>query len=244
MTTVHAFEARPRVSAMTDGADREAAKRNAGEAAAAEVEDGTVVGLGTGSTAAHAIRALGRAVDAGLDVRGVATSYQSRTLAREVGVPLAGLDEVERLDLTIDGADQVADGDLLKGGGAAHAREKVVAAASDRLAIVVDESKLAPLLDAAVPLAVLPAARTTLAASVRALGGEPTLREAAGKDGPVVTDNGNLVLDADFGTIEDPAGLADRLSSLPGLVEHGLFVGMADVLYVGSADGVRTEEPA
>ena len=232
--------------------DREAAKRRAGETAAEAVEDGMAVGLGTGSTAAFAIRAVGRAVDDGLDVRGVPTSFQSRALAREAGIPLVGLDEVDGLDLTIDGADQVAVGGgggessdlpLVKGGGAAHAREKVVAAASDRLLVVVDESKLADRLDAPVPLAVLPEAWSPVAGAVRDLDGEPALREGTGKDGPVVTDDGNLVLDCDFGPIEDPGALAGSLSTVPGVVEHGLFVGMADAVYVGAEDGVEVREP-
>jgi len=225
---------------MKAGGGSEEAKRRAGESAAEAVADGMVVGLGSGSTAAHAVRALGREVDAGLDVRGVPTSFQSRELAREVGVPLVGLDEVSTLDLAIDGADQVAGRDLVKGGGAAHAREKIVDAAAERFLVVVDPSKQADALDHPVPVEVLPDARTTVADGVRELGGDPTLRMAVAteKDGPVVTDNGNLVLDCEFGRIAEPAALAADLSALPGAVEHGLFVGMADELHVGSADGV------
>jgi ribose 5-phosphate isomerase A len=218
----------------------DAAKRRAGEHAAERVTDGDVVGLGTGSTAAHAIRALGRAVDDGLDVRGVATSYASRDLARDVGVPLTALDAVERLDVAIDGADQVDDDlALIKGGGAAHAREKVVDAAAERFVVVVDPSKETPELDHPVPVEILPDARATVRRALRDLGGTPTLRAAERKDGPVVTDNGNLVLDADFGTVADPATLATELSAIPGVVEHGLFVGMADEVHVGGADGVK-----
>ena len=221
----------------TGGSDD--AKRAAGESAADAVEDGMVVGLGTGSTAAHAIRAIGRAVDGGLDVRGVPTSFQSRELAKEVGVPLAALDEVDSIDLAVDGADQFSGPHLVKGGGAAHAREKVVDAAADRLLVVADPSKAAQLLDHPVPVEVLPDARTTVADDVRALGGAPTLRDAEAKDGPVVTDNGNLVLDCEFGTISRPAELAADLAAIPGAVEHGLFVGMADEIHVGSDDGVE-----
>jgi ribose 5-phosphate isomerase A len=224
----------------TGGSDT--AKRNAGESAADLVTDGMVVGLGTGSTAAHAIRALGRAVDGGLDVRGVATSFASRELARESGIPLADLDEVGGIDIAIDGADQVADGNLVKGGGAAHAREKIVDTAADRFVVVVDPSKEAERLDRAVPLEVLPAARETVAAAVRSAGGDPTLRSAERKDGPVVTDNGNLVLDCEFGPIDAPAGLARTLSETPGVVEHGLFVDVADEVHVGTDDGVTVRE--
>ncbi|QLG28481.1 ribose-5-phosphate isomerase RpiA [Halorarum halophilum] len=219
----------------TDGS--EAAKRTAGESAADLVSDGDLVGLGTGSTAAHAIRRLGDRVDSGLDVAGVATSYQSRELAREVGVPLESLADVSRIDVAIDGADQVADGNLVKGGGAAHTREKVVDAAADRFVVVVDDSKVADVLSHPVPVEVLPDARATVAETVRDAGGDPELRAAERKDGPVVTDNGNLVLDCDFGSVTEPAALARRLSGIPGVLEHGLFVGLADELHVGDADG-------
>ena len=222
----------------TGGSD--AAKRRAGEAAAERVDDGTVVGLGTGSTTAHAIRALGRAVDGGLDVSGIPTSYQSRAIAREVGIPLTTLDDATP-DVAIDGADQFAGGDLVKGGGAAHAREKVVDASADRLLVVADESKRADRLDAPVPVEVLPDAAPTVETALRDLGGDPTLRAAEHKDGPVVTDNGNLVLDCAFGAIDAPGDLAATLSALPGCVEHGLFVGLADAVYVGSDDGVSVE---
>jgi ribose 5-phosphate isomerase A len=222
----------------TTGGD-DAAKRRAGEHAAGLVEDGSVVGLGTGSTAAHAIRALGRAVGSGLDVVGVPTSYASADLAREVGVPVRTLDDVPGVDLAIDGADQVAGLDCIKGGGAAHAREKLVDAAADRLVIVVDPSKEADRLDRSVPVELFPEARGPVSAALRGLGGEPELRQAERKDGPVVTENGNLVMDCAFGPIAEPAGLAAELSAVPGVVEHGLFVGLADDVVVGSADGVE-----
>lgn len=215
-----------------------AAKRRAGRSAAEAVEDGQVVGLGTGSTAAHAIRAIGDAVADGLDVRGVPTSFQSRQLAIEAGIPLVELDEIDGVDLAIDGADQVADGQLIKGGGAAHAREKIVDAAADRLLVVVDPGKLADRLDRSVPVEVLPAARPVVEDRIAALGGDPTLRSAERKDGPVVTDNGNVVLDCEFGPIDAPAELAAELSGVPGVVEHGLFVDLADEVHVGREDGV------
>ncbi len=219
----------------------EEAKRRAGERAAAAVEDGMVVGLGTGSTAAHAVRALGREVDAGLDIEGIPTSFQSRELAREEGIPLTTLDEATP-DLAIDGADQVAGGDLIKGGGAAHTREKIVDSAADRLLVVADPTKEAEVLDAPVPLEVVPDARQTVSGAVREHGGEATLRAAECKDGPVVTDNGNLVLDCEFGTIDSPDERAATLSAIPGVVEHGLFVGIADEIYVGTDEGVRVRE--
>jgi ribose 5-phosphate isomerase A len=230
----------------------DAAKRRAGESAAATVDDGDVVGLGTGSTTAHAIRRLGERVDAGLDVRGVPTSFASRELAADAGIPLLDLDEAvgpdgPGIDVAVDGADQVAvgrgdeptPGPLIKGGGAAHAREKLVDAAADRFLVVADPSKERPVLDRSVPVEVLPAGRSVVAEAVRAAGGEPTLRRAERKDGPVVTDNGNLVLDCAFGEISAPARLATTLSETPGVVEHGLFVGLADEVHVGTASAVQ-----
>jgi ribose 5-phosphate isomerase A len=237
---------------MKTSGGSDAAKRRAGESAAAAVDDGDVVGLGTGSTAAHAIRRLGERVDAGLDVRGVPTSFASRELAADRGIPLLDLDEAvgpdaPGIDVAIDGADQVAVGDggeptagaLIKGGGAAHAREKLVDAAADRFLVVADPSKESVRLDRPVPVEALPAGRTAVAEAVRAAGGEPTLRAAERKDGPVVTDNGNLVLDCAFGEIAEPATLAATLSATPGVVEHGLFVDLADEVHVGTESGVR-----
>ncbi|MWV41871.1 ribose-5-phosphate isomerase RpiA [Natrialba sp. INN-245] len=232
----------------TEGGSREA-KRRAGERAAEEVDDGDVVGLGTGSTAAHAIRAIGRAVDDGLTVRGIPTSFQSRQLALEVGIPLSCLDAVDGIDIAIDGADQIADdpdasgfGALVKGGGGAQTREKLVDSAADRFVVVADPSKLSDTLEQSVPLEVLPDAHALVADEIRRIGGEPTLRDATHKDGPVVTDNGNLLLDCAFGEIDAPDELATRLSSVPGVVEHGLFVGMADAAYVGTDEGVEIRE--
>jgi len=218
----------------------DAAKRAAGKSAADAVSDGMVVGLGTGSTAAHAIRELGRQVDAGLDIEGIPTSFQSRELAREAGIPLTTLDDATP-HLAIDGADQVADGQLIKGGGAAHAREKLVDSAADRLLIVADPTKEADVLDHPVPVEMIPDARQTVASRVRELGGEPKLRAAERKDGPVVTDNGNLVLDCDFGAIADPAALGAALSRIPGVLEHGLFIDLADEIHCGTDDGVRID---
>jgi ribose 5-phosphate isomerase A len=217
-----------------------AAKRRAGRRAAEAVEDGQVVGLGTGSTAAHAIRAMG---ERDVSVRGVPTSFQSRQLAIEAGIDLVDPDEVAGIDLAIDGADQIAGADLLKGGGAAHAREKVIDAAADRLLVVADPRKVVEVVDDPVPVEVLPVARASVADSVAAAGGEPRLRSAECKDGPVVTDNGNLVLDCAFGRVDDPAERARWLSALPGAVAHGLFVGMADAVYVGRSDGVEVLTP-
>jgi len=229
---------------MDEEDSRAAQKRRAGRRAATFVADGDVVGLGTGSTAAAAIEALGDAVADGLSIRGIPTSYQSRARALEGGIPVTALDAVDEIDVAIDGADQVADGTLIKGGGGAHAREKIVDAAAERFVVVVDPSKEAARLSHPVPLEVLPSARPPVMDAVRELGGTPELRDAEAKDGPVITEQGNLVLDCDFGPIEEPAALARRLAGVPGVVEHGLFVGLADEIVVGGPDGVRVRTTA
>ncbi len=228
----------------TGGAD--AHKRAAGESAANTVTDGDVVGLGTGSTAAHAIRALGDAIDSGQQIRGVPTSYETRKVAREVGIPLLTLNETvgpdaPGIDVAIDGADQIADGTLIKGGGAAHTREKVVDTAAARFLVVADTSKETDTLDHPVPIEVLPEARQTVSARLRQLGGDPKVRPAVQKDGPVITEHGNLVVDCAFGQIDTPESLSRDLTAVPGVFEHGLFVDMVDEVHVGTTDGVRVD---
>lgn len=217
-------------------------KRRAGRRAAEVVADGDVVGLGSGSTAGEAIRALGERVADGLDIVGVPTSHQAADLAREAGVPVRALADVPGVDVAIDGADQVAGLELIKGGGGAHAREKVVDSAADRFLVVVDDGKLADRLHRPVPVEFLPDARPTVADRLRELGGEPVVRTGTAIGGPSVTDNGNHVIDCAFGEIHDPAGLASELAGIPGVLEHGLFVGRADAIYVGEADGVAIRE--
>lgn len=224
-----------------DEAEQEQAKRRAGESAANAVPDDAVVGLGTGSTAAYAIDRLGERVAGGLDLRGIPTSHQARRRAQTAGIPLTTLDE-HTPEVAIDGADQVADGALLKGGGAAHVREKVVAAAADRLVIVVDLTKLREQLAGRVPVAVVPAARRPVADAVSVTGGEPTLRQAAHKDGPVVTDDGALVVDCLFDPIHNPGALATDLDTIPGVIGHGLFVGLADEIRVGTPTDLRVQQ--
>ena len=218
--------------------EREAMKKRAGESAASLVEDGDVVGLGTGSTAAYAIRELGRRVDEGLDIHGVPTSHGARALAVEEGVPLTSLD-VATPDVAIDGADAFdASLNLVKGGGAAHAREKVVARSAERVVIVADETKEREELDVPVPLEVLDFAVPHVRERVEELGGEFALRESGGKDGPVVTDNGNVVADAEFDR-QDAPELAEEIDGVTGVVEHGLFVDIADEVRLGTENGVE-----
>lgn len=213
------------------------AKKAAGEQAAAVVEDRMVVGLGTGSTAAFAIEALGRRVKAGLIIKGIPTSYQSELLAVNCGIPLTTIAQDPVVDLALDGADQV-DGNLyaIKGGGAAHTSEKIIACSARRFIVLVDHNKVVDILDHPVPLEIIPKALALVTRQVLELGGKPVLRMAVKKDGPVITDNGNFVVDADFGKISDPESLALKLSCCVGVIEHGIFDN-ADEVYVGRPDG-------
>ncbi|MCK8783595.1 ribose-5-phosphate isomerase RpiA [Roseomonas sp. NAR14] len=217
-------------------------KRAAAEAAAALAEDGMVVGLGTGSTAAWAIAALGERVRRGLRILGIPTSERSAAQARTLGIPLTGFDRHARLDLAIDGADEVEPGtlDLVKGLGGALLREKIVAAASARLVIAVDEGKLVARLGsrAPVPVEVVDFGREATAAHLAALGAEPALRR--GEDGVAFrSDGGNPILDCRFGPIGDAGALETALNRIPGVIENGLFVGRAAAVAVGGAGGVR-----
>lgn len=224
------------------------AKELAGKKAAEYVTDGTVVGLGTGSTTAYAIEELGRRVrEERLNIIGIPTSYQAAYLARQSGIPVRSLDDVDRIDMALDGADEVdPEKNLIKGGGAAHTQEKVVDSLADRFIVVVDDSKLVKRLGEkfAVPVEVLPMALGPVMARLKRMGGDPVLRMGVKKVGPVVTDQGNFVVDVRFPSIKDPEDLEMRLNNIPGCVENGLFVGLADVIIVGVRENgtVRTIE--
>jgi len=222
---------------------REEAKRRVALEAVKHVKDGFTVGLGSGSTAAYVIQEIGKKIrHEGLRVLGVPTSHQAMMLAVHHGVPLTTLDEHPELDLAIDGADQVdRELNLIKGGGGALTREKIVASAAKQFVIVADETKLVKRLGTnhPVPVEVLPFALPTVVAKMRKLGGKPVLREGKGKVGAVVTDNGNFVVDVDFGPIRAPKELDLKLKSISGVIENGLFVGMADIVYLGKPDGVE-----
>ncbi len=211
-------------------------KQAAGELAAQLAKDSMVIGLGTGSTAAYAIKELGRRVASGLKILGVPTSYQSAFLAAENGIPLTTLDEHPVLDIAIDGADQIAKFTAIKGGGAAHTREKIVALSAEKFVVVVDESKVTDVLNHPVPLEVLPFARKLVEKQVAGLGGKTELRMGIKKDGPVISDNGNFIMDADFGKIDDPYSLDDALSHCSGIVEHGIFTNV-NAVFIGKKDG-------
>ena len=221
-------------------------KRQAAARALEEVRDGMKLGLGTGSTAKHFVELLGEKVRAGLKVIGVPTSEATRADAERCAVPLATLDEIDRLDLTVDGADEVDHAlNLIKGGGGALLREKIVAAASDRMIVIADDSKwVDPLGRFPLPIEVVPfglgATRHAIKTAFTTAGvaGELTVRE--GKDGHAfVTDGGHWIVDAHLGRISDAPRLAALLAAIPGVVEHGLFIGLASTAILAGAQGIR-----
>jgi ribose 5-phosphate isomerase A len=214
-------------------------KEQAARASLKYVRDGQIVGLGSGSTATLAIRFLGERVRAGLNIRGIPSSVQSRELALELGIPLTTFDEYQQIDVTIDGADEFDPAlNLIKGGGGAMLREKVVASASKQLVIVTDSSKQVSTLGRfPLPVEVIGFAEPLVAKKIGDLGATVTRRkDSSGKT--YVTDEGHHILDCRFGQIPDPPGLARTLSEMPGVVEHGLFVGMASVVLMAKENAV------
>jgi ribose 5-phosphate isomerase A len=223
----------------------DAQKRAAAEAAVAQIQDGMIVGLGTGSTALLALDALAKRVRQGLRVTGVPTSEHIAARARELNIALTTLNDHPHLDLDVDGADEVERGslNLIKGKGGALLREKIVAAASTRFIVIADESKLVDRLGekTAIPVEVARFGWKATAGKVEALGCRPALRHNPdGSD--FLSDGGNFILDCSFGPIADSQALARELDSIVGLMEHGLFLGMASVAIIGEADGVSTHE--
>ncbi len=221
-----------------------AGKIKAAEAALSEVKDGMVIGIGTGSTVAFFIEMLGKKIaKEKLKIIGVPTSYQSAYLATEAGIPLTTLDEHPVLDLAVDGTDEVdRDLNLIKGGGAALTREKIVDSAAKRFVVIADASKYVEVLGAkfALPIEVMPIARKTAMKRIGLLGGEPKLRDGGDrKDGPCVSDNGNFIVDAKFKAIKDARALECELKRIPGIVEVGLFVNVAHAAYLGDEKGVK-----
>jgi len=224
---------------------QEDAKKRVALEAVKHVKDGFVVGLGSGSTAAFAIQELGRMVkQKDLHILGVPSSSQAKILAVNSGIPLTTLDEHPVLDLTIDGADEVDKNlDMIKGGGGALTREKIVASSAKQVIIVADESKLVEKLGKfKVPIEVLPFALAPVTNAIKDLGGKPLLRESKGKVGAVVTDNGNYILDVDFGLIDNTKALDEKLKRIPGVIETGLFIGLTNRVYLGKFDGITQLE--
>ncbi|HVP25604.1 MAG TPA: ribose-5-phosphate isomerase RpiA [Methanomicrobiales archaeon] len=215
-------------------------KRAAGRSAADRVEEGMVVGLGTGSTVLFAMDRLAERIGEGFSITGIPTSYQAEIRARTLGIPLATLQDFPAPDIAIDGADQVDSGRrLVKGRGGALTREKIVAHAAKRLIIVVDQGKCVRQLAGIVPVEILPFALLPVFHAVGKLGAHPVLREGLGKDSPVVTENGNFILDCGFSEIPDPDTLEIDLDATPGVISSGLFTRVKEktVVVVGKADG-------
>lgn len=226
------------------------AKFNAAQAALDYVKDGMVVGLGTGSTSAHFVRLLGERVRQGLRVKGVPTSEATRNLAEQVGVPLLEISQVAAIDVDVDGADEIDPAfRLIKGGGGALLREKIVAAASKQMVVIADEAKWVGTLGV-FPLPVevtrfgfaLTVQRIRDALRETECGGHEALLRVSGKaNEPVITDGGNYIIDAHAERIADAEGLASRLQAIPGVVEHGLFIGLATTVILGKAKGVEVK---
>ena len=209
------------------------------KAAVDQIEDGMVLGLGSGSTAALMIKSLGEKLKEGSlrDIVGVTTSFQGEVLATQLGIPLKAFSAVSQIDLAIDGADEVDPAfQLIKGGGACHVQEKLVASLADRFVVVVDSTKIVKKLnlDFKLPVEVLPSAWQLVQKRIKSLGAEASLRMATKKAGPIVTDQGNLVLDVAFSNgIEDPEALEKQLNNFPGVLENGLFINLTDEVLVG-----------
>jgi ribose 5-phosphate isomerase A len=229
---------------------REREKELAAEAAVAQVQDGMTVGLGTGSTAAYALKALGRRISQGLRIRAVPSSRWAETLAREVGIPVVTFADVTRLDVTLDGTDEFDPGlSLVKGGGGALFREKIVAAASGRLWILADSSKRVAVLGKfPLPVEVNPFGWQVAARRIAELGAQVGLRQTGaggaaasggGSPQPFVSDNGGYILNCAFGTIPDPAGLEAKLRRIVGVLETGLFVNMAETVFLAEGETVK-----
>jgi ribose 5-phosphate isomerase A len=222
--------------------DMDALKRQAAARALEQVQDGMKLGLGTGSTAKHFVDLLGERVKGGLTVIGVPTSEATRIQAEACGIPLTTLDDIDHLDITVDGADEAdSDLNLIKGGGGALLREKIVAAASDRMIVIADDSKWVPKLGRfPLPIEVIPFG---LGATRRAIEGVFAQCGLSGEDGHAfVTDGSHWIVDAKLGTITDAPRLAALLGAIPGVVEHGLFIGLARTVVLAGSDGIRVVE--
>ncbi|RAP48764.1 MAG: ribose 5-phosphate isomerase A [Methanosphaera sp. rholeuAM6] len=219
--------------------DSDLLKQNVGKQASELIQDGQVVGLGTGSTTHHFIRYLGERVkNEELDILGIPTSFQSLILARESGIKITTLDEYD-INIAVDGADEVNPSlDLIKGGGAAHTLEKLVDSSADEFVVIVDDSKMVDSLGKfPVPLEIIPDSLRLVKNAVIEMGGVPELRMGIQKDGPVITDNGNFVLDTKFDDIENPYELEIELNTIPGVLENGIFAGITDKVIVGRENG-------
>lgn len=221
-------------------------KKNAGYRAAEYVQDGMVVGLGTGSTAKYAIERIGQRIEKeNLNIVGIPTSVETRRRAEKSGIKLVELDEAGKIDLTIDGADEVdPNKDLIKGGGGALLREKIIAFNSKKYIVIVDPSKMIDKLGISfdLPVEILPHWHKGITECVKKVGCDPKLRKKAGNRDVYRTDNGNYILDCSFGGIDDPEELSRRLTSIPGVIEDGLFLDIADQIIIGKENGFEERE--
>ncbi|WP_267384587.1 ribose-5-phosphate isomerase RpiA [Cyanobacterium sp. uoEpiScrs1] len=213
-------------------------KQEVGKAAVARVQSDSIVGLGTGSTTAYAIEHIGERLKSGdlKNIVGVTTSFQGEVLARKYGIPLTTLDVIDHIDIAIDGADEVdTQKNLIKGGGAAHTQEKIVDSLARFFIVVVDSNKLVDKLGSTclLPVEVIPKAVTPVMRQLEQMGGKPEIRMGVKKAGPVITDQGNLIIDVNFKEINDPENLEVTINNIPGVLENGLFVGITDSVLVG-----------
>lgn len=216
-------------------------KENVGKKAADLIKDGQIVGLGTGSTTHYFIRHLGERIkNEELNILGIPTSYQSLIIAREAGINTTTLDEYD-IDVAVDGADEVdANLNLIKGGGAAHTLEKLVDSSAKKFIVIVDDSKMVDQLgEFPVPIEIIPEALRIVKESLVDMGGKPELRMGVQKDGPVITDNGNFIVDTKFDAIRNPQKLEKELNILPGVVENGIFTNLVDKVIIGSPSGIK-----
>jgi len=227
------------MNSPTESAIRDQEKQAAAREAIRLVEPGNIVGLGSGSAASYAIRFLAERVGQGLNILGIPTSLKSEQLAEQLGIPLTTLEEHPEIDIDIDGADEIGPHlDLIKGGGGALLREKIIASVSKRFVVVAESVKQVPCLGRfPLPVEVIAFAQPIVKTRIEALGAKASLRQYA-YGNPYVTDEGHHILDCTFGTIDDPPVLARQLDEIPGVVEHGLFIGMAELALVGKDGGV------
>lgn len=232
---------------MSKVSGNDAMKRLVGVHAADLIKDGMKVGIGTGSTVGFLIEELGRRVGQGLQIHAAATSYQTRLLCKENGIPLLDCMLLDHLDIAIDGADEIDPSlNAIKGGGAAHTLEKVIASMSDVFILIADETKLVSQLctNFPLPVEVIPAALSLAEKRIRELGGKPRIRKAIRKDGPIISENGNFILDITFHTAPEDLELLDiQLKKIPGLLETGLFLGLAQKALIGSKQSVQVLLP-
>lgn len=221
--------------------DMDLLKQNVGKKASQLIKDGQVVGLGTGSTTVHFIKFLAQRIkNEQLDILGIPTSFQSLILARDLGINLTTIDEHD-IDIAVDGADEVSSTlDLIKGGGAAHTKEKLIDTSANEFVVIVDESKMSDNLGSfPVPIEIIPESLRLVKKALVEMGGTPEVRMGIQKDGPVITDNGNFILDTKFDTIDNPSQLEVDLNTIPGVLENGIFSNVTDKVIVGKTDGIE-----